>query len=637
MPRNPAWRRQFIRLLAGLALAWACGGDSLTTPPPQPELPRPTTVTVSPASAELSALGETVQLTVEVRDQNARVMAGTALTWSSSDRSVATTSGSGLVTGVAEGSTTITASAGSGRGTSEITVIDPDRAALVALYEATGGTDWRNKRNWLTGAPLGEWYGVRTDRSGRVVSLDLSGHWDRDARQNVSHGLSGAIPAELGNLGNLERLHLPWNELSGAIPAELGKLVNLKRLDLGVNELSGAVPAELATSRNLEELYLSRNELSGAIPAELGKLANLERLDLSWNKLSGTIPAELGSLANLEWLDLSSNNLSGPVPDELGNLAHLQQLDIPRNELSGAIPGSFLALDALERFRFERNADLCAPGTIDFVTWLEGIEDSSSALYCNESDTHVLNQLYETAGGPGWTHSGGWFETPALEGWYGITANSLGRVTALDLSRNRLGGRLPASLGKLAQMTELRIAGNSHLSGRLPLLLARLPLRTLQYAGTGLCAPSFPSFRDWLGAIPSHEGTDAECAAPSDREVLEALYDATGGPDWTYNENWLTDAPLGEWHGVRTDGSGLVVSLDLFNNDLAGPIPPEVGDLAALERLDLHGNELSGAIPTELGRITSLGWLRLSGKRFERPDPARVRGTCQPEVSLALL
>ena len=71
-------RRTIIRLsavLASLALGWACGGDS-TTAPPTPEPARPTTVTVSPATHELTALGTTVQLSAEVRDQNARVMAG---------------------------------------------------------------------------------------------------------------------------------------------------------------------------------------------------------------------------------------------------------------------------------------------------------------------------------------------------------------------------------------------------------------------------------------------------------------------------------------------------------------------------------------------------------------------------------
>ena len=35
-----------------------------------------------------------------------------------------------------------------------------DRAALVALFEATNGPMWNSAENWLTDAPLREWYGV---------------------------------------------------------------------------------------------------------------------------------------------------------------------------------------------------------------------------------------------------------------------------------------------------------------------------------------------------------------------------------------------------------------------------------------------------------------------------------------------
>ena len=66
-----------------------------------------------------------------------------------------------------------------------------------------------------------------------------------------------------------------------------------------------------------------------------------------------------------------------------------------------------------------------------------------------------------------------------------------------------------------------------------------------------------------------------------DRAALIALYEATNGPNWVDVENWLTDAPLGDWYGVATDDSGRVVRLHLSNdNDLSGPIPPELGNLA---------------------------------------------------------
>ena len=138
--RNPMSRqRTIIRLsvvLAALALVWACGGDSPTAPP-TPEPARPTTVTVSPATAELTALGATVQLTPELRDQNARVMVGVTVSWTSSANSVATVDASGLVTGVAEGTATITASAGSASGSTVVTVTQ----SVVSVAVSPSGTE----------------------------------------------------------------------------------------------------------------------------------------------------------------------------------------------------------------------------------------------------------------------------------------------------------------------------------------------------------------------------------------------------------------------------------------------------------------------------------------------------------------
>ena len=135
------------------------------------------------------------------------------------------------------------------------------RDALVTLYNATSGDNWANNDNWLSDKPLGEWHGVDVDDSGGVVRLSLS-----------FNELAGPIPAELGNLSNLETLYLGFNELAGPIPAELGSLSNLESLNLSNNRLTGTIPGELGSLSNLESLNLSSNELTG-IPGELGNLS----------------------------------------------------------------------------------------------------------------------------------------------------------------------------------------------------------------------------------------------------------------------------------------------------------------------------------------------------------------------------
>jgi len=173
--------------------------------------------------------------------------------------------------------------------------------ALVALYESTGGDSWGTQTGWLASAPC-SWFGVACN-TGHVVTINLG-----------SNQLTGAIPPELGNLGNLDRLVLYMNGLTGSIPPELGNPTNLTRLTLGTNLLTGSIPPELGNLTNLTGLYLSSNQLTGSIPTELGNLANLLELYLDDNRLTESIPGRLGGLASAIDFDLSNNGLSGVVP-----------------------------------------------------------------------------------------------------------------------------------------------------------------------------------------------------------------------------------------------------------------------------------------------------------------------------------
>ena len=358
------------------------------------------TVTQSVASVEVSpspktiALGSTLQLTAEAFDENGHAVAGIEFSWESSDPSVATVGGTGLVTGVAEGVATITASAGSAQGSAEVTVAKPDQAALVALYEAMNGPNWVNSENWLTDAPLGDWFGVRTDGSGRVVRLAI-----------LNNNLSGSIPPELGKLANLTSLALTYNSLTGIIPSELGDLANLTLLSLGGNSLTGIIPPELGKLARLTSLHLWNNNLSGPIPSELGSLTQLRILGLQDNTLSGPIPLELGNLARLQTLWLDDNDLSGPIPRELGDLANLRRLALGGNSLTGIIPPELGKLAAVETLALDNN-DLTGPVPPEFggMAGLQELSltnngEMSGALPTGLTTLHRLDALL--AGGTG--------------------------------------------------------------------------------------------------------------------------------------------------------------------------------------------------------------------------------------------
>jgi Leucine-rich repeat (LRR) protein len=111
---------------------------------------------------------------------------------------------------------------------------------------------------------------------------------------------------------------------------------------------------------------------------------------------------------------------------------------------------------------------------------------------------------------------------------------------------------------------------------------------------------------------------------PSDRLALEALFKSTGGANWTAKTGWMTDAELGDWHGVTVNAEGRVTHLVLSENGLAGTLPSDMQQLSALQNLILHKNQLTGPIPAELGQLGALRALVLMQNQLTGPIPAEL-------------
>ena len=120
----------------------------------------------------------------------------------------------------------------------------------------------------------------------------------------------------------------------------------------------------------------------------------------------------------------------------------------------------------------------------------------------------------------------------------------------------------------------------------------------------------------------------------SDRDILMAFYEATGGDNWTRNDNWGSDRPLSEWYGVTTEmitpatkaGEPVerVVELELRENNLTGEISPSLGSLTELRRLFLPSNRLTGAIPSKLGNLKNLEDLMLYNNQLSGAIPTEL-------------
>ena len=86
-------------------------------------------VAVTPASASIQT-GGTIQLTATPKDANGKPLTGRTVAWTSANGAVATVSTSGLVTGVATGTTTITATSEGQSGTSSVAVSNAPVASV---------------------------------------------------------------------------------------------------------------------------------------------------------------------------------------------------------------------------------------------------------------------------------------------------------------------------------------------------------------------------------------------------------------------------------------------------------------------------------------------------------------------------
>ncbi len=126
-----------LYLVVALGLAGCAGSGSSGSKSSSNTTPGPVAkIVLSPASASL-AVGATQQLTATVSDANGNAITGATLTWVSSSASIATVSGSGLVTAVAAGTANVTAASGAITSAAAAVTVTPPPVASVTVSPAS--------------------------------------------------------------------------------------------------------------------------------------------------------------------------------------------------------------------------------------------------------------------------------------------------------------------------------------------------------------------------------------------------------------------------------------------------------------------------------------------------------------------
>ncbi|WP_428229928.1 Two component regulator three Y domain protein [Flavobacterium sp.] len=161
------------------------------------------------------------------------------------------------------------------------TISDKEKNALIKLYHATNGGQWKTK--WDLSLSAATWNGVETD-NGKVVGLNLA-----------NNNLQGKLPVELLDLVNLVQVDLHKNRLQGELPLEIGRLSKLEVLSLFDNQIQGDLPGSIYKLINLKVLLLNNNKFSGSLSKEIINYGALQNLSLFDNNFEGEFRLKLKS------------------------------------------------------------------------------------------------------------------------------------------------------------------------------------------------------------------------------------------------------------------------------------------------------------------------------------------------------
>ncbi|KAM4068884.1 hypothetical protein ACB094_12G046000 [Castanea mollissima] len=238
----------------------------------------------------------------------------------------------------------------------------------------------------------------------------------------------------------LAYLDLSHNMLSGRLPDCFMQWPKLVILNLAGNHFFGEVPSSLGSLSVLNKLSLNNNNFSGNLPSSLRNCSSLIVMDMRNNRFSGKVPAWIGErLPSLIFLSLRSNMFNGSIPLHLCWLKDLQILDLSLNDISGTIPqclNNFTAMAQKRNYSFES----LIPFSCDY---------RARELYFDSVIVELKSNEYE---------------------YYGT---NLGLLKIINLSSNKLIGKLPSEISSLLDLISLNVSKNN-LIGEIPQMIGQL-------------------------------------------------------------------------------------------------------------------------------------------------------------------
>ncbi|XP_013744517.2 receptor like protein 24-like [Brassica napus] len=458
-----------------------------------------------------------------------------------------------------------------------------------------------------------------------------------------NNGFVGQVPSTFNNLSLLSFLDLNENHFSGTLNSNssLFKLHHLRFLDLGSNNFTSSLPYEFGNLKRLEYLSLASNDFFGQVPPTISNLTSLSELQLNHNQLTGSFPL-VQNLTMLSLLNLGDNHFSGTIPSSLFTMPFLSYLDLSGNDLTGSIEVHHSPTPSrLEHMYLGNNH-------------FEGkiIEPISKLIHLTHLDLSFLNTSYPVdlnlfSPLKSLLHldlSGNSISPASLSSKSDIPKSleilrlsgcginefptflkTFQKLEFIELSNNRIKGKVPEWLWNLPRLTTFSISNNlfNGFEGPTDVMvnssMKNIFLEQNCFEGA---IPVLPvsirmlsaKFNKFTGSIPR-----SICNCRSLTHLKLPYNNLTGPIPQCLSNLSVVTLRKNNLEGIIPDvfyiGSPLR-SLDVGHNRLTGKLPRSLQNCSSLEFLSVDHNMIEDTFPFWLKALPNLQVLTLSSNKF---------------------
>ena len=552
-----------------------------------------------------------------------------------------------------------------------------DSLALVAIYNAADGANWKEERRWDLSKPIDTWDGVKVT-DGRVSSLAITAKDVMPTPWTLPQAigdlteltvlklnqckLTGEIPEEVFSLTKLTDLYFQSNDLTGKFSDSYTQLVNLKNLYINNNlKLEGSLPASIGQMTKLESINIAQTEFSGTIPQELAQCTSLKNV-MAWkNKLSGEIPDFWDKLPEIGVIQFYGNpDITGPIPPTMGTLKKATGIQLKECNLTGNIPASFGGLEKCGNLQLNGNKlEGVVPAEVQAhpkwqatagwkydVNILPQQEGYVLLLEPNyrQIDSLTLVKIYNIADGANWKESRRWKLDEPMDTWPGIKLNDKGRVIEMSITNGTVTTvewEIPEALADLAELSTLQIVG-SKLKGQIPAFLYDMTkLTVIRLNSNDLTGELSDKISQWTeltelylnlnknfgGTIPQTIGQLKKLVSINiaqtaiGGEIPQTLAQCSDLKNFMAWNNNLSGQIPDFWDQLPNIGV-----LQLYGNPgITGPIPASIGSLKLATGIQLKECNLTGNIPASFSGLEKCINLQLNGNKLSGVVPKEVQ------------